>query len=373
MVTVADISALIQANFGAYFTTIIEDREPDILDGDANVYPLAQINYLGSGGDDTLGVTRNFTIILADVMLQDGSNVNSKISVLEEKAIEIINKCKVLNGAHRLGSFSIVPLEEYSSDFLAGVKIDLSITSYNTQNCGTAPCVDPECTNGRGVSFVRIAGWDITTNGLDITVNDVTLQVCNNAQFGDVSQFVSVWNSGYELYVPGFGTLVFDGLGGNTFSAQNIADPQTFLLQVELDKDYLCESNIAVQRDTGELVPYLIPLQRPARLLEFDLRCTNATPNNCIMPYNYYFPDGDGTMNVDLSIQGNAMNTIYGIDTQVQSLVLPDTLNPEFSIYPLNDSNLLSLYTDYADPTSGSIQLYESINLISTACIPNPG
>jgi hypothetical protein len=225
------------------------------------------------------------------------------------------------------------------------------------------PCTDTECPNGRGISFVRVAGWDITTNGLDIFINDITLQVATNSQFSNASDLISIWNTGYVLESNG----VLLTQSSNKITASAILDPQMFSLIIQNATNELARTTFGVVMINAIFQPYMLPLQRPALLLQYDLRCTNPSTANIILPYNYYFPGGDGTMSItSTSIESNTSGIYYQeLDTQAHEFNLESLALNEI------DENTIYIVSDYADPDFGkSYTITEVISNMAVACLP---
>jgi hypothetical protein len=193
------------------------------------------------------------------------------------------------------------------------LEINAEILNFNVHL--TPPCVDAECgPAGRGATFVRVAGWDITTVNYDITINSLTLQIAQSNTHSDLDILISAAAAGYNIMVNG-NAYSF----GNSLPDDGHDNPQSVLIEVFDDlNNFITRTTFCLKRQSGGLVPFLMPLIKLPRKLAYDLRCSNPTPGTWQMPFDYYFEEGDGTMNIDTTVyeaNGYTRN-VYELDIQ---------------------------------------------------------
>jgi hypothetical protein len=204
------------------------------------------------------------------------------------------------------------------------------------------PCIDPLCPYGRGINFIRIAGWDTSIDASDPTkpklnITEIYLQVADGAQSHNDTTIVKA--SSLLAATPGILTISVAGVQDYPIrlphiTSGNLAEAAT-LVNIDI--------NIGAQNTNAQMyftwdgttaTPYFTPLSKNTALFEFNTQCNNlANIANMVLPVQAYYPNGDGTANYDIAIS----NLVSGSNTTLT-----------YNAYDVQDQLYNHLITDCA-------------------------
>lgn len=296
MLKLNQIYTLIEANVSPVMSTKKRVRDSDILDSE-NVYPLFNCYFQNGSAEDGV-YTRNFTLLFLDLEKQNESDKNNVIEAMELEALRLQNKLKNIDGLISLTKFDITPIEQFNSDYTAGVQVELSISEpYGVTIC--APTLEPTLQ----VENALIMGdVEFNSSGIIRGVNALYVKdgVATTLQFTD---FAIIPNCTYQ------GGVIGDPIANN-------------FIDIEIDglRTFKYFTSLNMENEGANNIPYI------------DV--TGGTIGGCAMPY------GTGMIRVLNN------NTLYEPNTDrnnlqggLNSLDFPSIFSEGAHIVGINDND----------------------------------
>ena len=102
----------------------------NVLDQEENSYPIAVFDYVSSQVQEAV-ILRQYSVYILDLQKQSDADLNKVISQCELDLLAYI--AAIDNALYTSGvtASNITPLRQFTSDYTAGVKCDLSISITN--------------------------------------------------------------------------------------------------------------------------------------------------------------------------------------------------------------------------------------------------